>query len=475
MNIIKSIISKANLTGQYRQARQETGDLKVISLQTALIKNTSIISLVLGCLGFFAVGMTTLYHNNQIFDDLLDANARSLLNEWSFDDLEIDEDLRYLNDDLDVEYQLFDEQGKLLAKTFHAPQTPFFQLGSQLYGSVFYDGEVWRMYLVIDPETGKQVQMIQPWRQRLEFALPILVNYLVFVVSLLTVLILGNFWIIRKSLQPLHELKEQIHLKNLKNLSQINPPVVLSETQPLLDAINQLFDRLEQASQAQERFVSDASHELRTPMAAALMKVQLLKRKFGEQPAVTQGLTDLMVDLRRTTDLVESLLTLARLDHDVTTQENLVFEKITLMSWLDGLVAEVWQGHTDHILKIYQQSLPEQATICVNSQLLFIALRNLLDNALRYGGADVIVALDAKIQDETIVITVKDNGQGVSPEDLPKLSERFFRVLGSQKQGSGLGLSIVKRVVEYHGGRVVFSQGLDNQGLGITLLLKNTA
>lgn len=446
--------------------------MKVISLRSQLIKSTIIISLLCAIIGFVVICATVIHSNDEVFDELLDSNAHALLgdNEQSYPDIE--RSLQYLNDEMDIEYQVYDGDGHLLTKTLHAPDVPYVtRFEHDYFYNVWQDGELWRVHTAHDQRLDRYVQIAQPWQQRLEYAWPIVANYAGLMAILLITLAIGNAWAIRKNLAPLNRLTQEIDQKTLQNLSAITPPVVISETKPLIMAINELFARLLRAKDAQERFTADASHELRTPLSAVSMKLQLLQRKFADQPALVDEVGQVRQDVLRATDLVESLLTLARLENDTTVA---AFEQVAIGELFNEVMALVDGDIRHHAVQMdtnYEPSVLAMASVLIDRRLMLIALRNLIDNALKYGGKPLGIHLMARRQGDQVVLMVADDGVGVDQADLPRLTKRFFRVLGSKKSGSGLGLSIVQKIAEHHQGRIIITSGKYSRGLAVAIQL----
>lgn len=438
--------------------------MQTLSLQKQLIKSTLIISLLVGLIGFVVVGVVVIINHNQLFDDLLSGNAKALLDKDAH--TQIAQSLRHVNDEIDIEYQVLDTHGTIISATTHAPQQPYLtQFDHDNYDNIYHEGQFWRIYTADNGDYS--VQIAQPWSERIDYAIPILANYLGLILVFLLVLVLGNAWVIRRSLKPLTELKEEIGQKHLQDLSPIQPKVSLQETKPLINAINQLFARLILAKESQERFVADASHELRTPLSAIQMKLQLMQRKFTTQADIAQEISELQTDVKRTTALVESLLTLTRLDaHSDKPKENLAI--VACLDEVVGIMQAIfWQAQATLKPCYRENTALNHLYIAVNKDLLFIALRNLLENALKYGGQGVVVEIHAHQEHQQLILSIKDNGAGVADTDLPRLSQRFFRVLGSQKTGAGLGLSIVSKIADYHDGQLWFDKGINQQGLGV--------
>ena len=443
-----------------------------VSLKSQLIKSSLFISLLCAIFGFVLICLSVSYSNDEVFDELLESNAHALLGENSAAYPDIEHSLQYLNDEMDIEYQVYNQSDQLISKTEHAPTVAFVdQFDHDSFYNVWQDGRLWRVYAAHDHDQNRFVQIAQPWRQRIEFALPIVSNYVGLMLLLIIALALGNAWSVRNNLKPLNQLREEISQKHLQNLSPITPPIVISETKPLLEAINQLFARLIRAKEAQERFTADASHELRTPLSAVQMKLQLLQRRHAQDEAVVAGLDEVRQDVSRATALVESLLALARLDSDAIKAD---FQEIAVVDFLTEVVARMQPTAQDANVLLHpvflEQSL-DGVTIKADERLLGSAIGNLIDNAINYGGAGVAVWIAVTHTSHQLTITVSDNGVGVSDADLARLSERFFRVLGSQKTGSGLGLSIVAKIAEHHHGQLLLAKSTQYGGLSASIVL----
>ncbi|MDP5009457.1 MAG: ATP-binding protein, partial [Glaciimonas sp.] len=193
---------------------------------------------------------------------------------------------------------------------------------------------------------------------------------------------------------------------------------------------------------------------------------QLLQRQHSELSAPFQKLRD---DIDRSTALVENLLALARLDS--LNQQSLQRSNITLQSYLQELIDAHATMAQQRGINLQLHCNAEQLNI--NPEMMHIALRNLLDNALRYSStnspANSTVSIAVSKIGDMLRIAICDDGPGVDAEQRSRLSERFFRVLGSGESGNGLGLSIVRRIIELHGAKLSFGSGLHERGLGVFL------
>ena len=263
-------------------------------------------------------------------------------------------------------------------------------------------------------------------------------------------------------LQPIERTAERIAAKSPDDLTPVASTDEPRELLPIVRALNLVLGRLGHAMQAERRFTADAAHELRTPLAALRMRIQLMQRQQSAVPPAPVDLQGLRNEVDRCTALTESLLALARLDPE--RPESLVREPVDLDALFQRLAATRQTGTTS-TLHLDAGGLTLQA----HPALLESALRNLLDNAVRYGAAGGHVEVTARAVGGLIRITVRDDGPGVSEADRTRLTERFFRVLGSGQTGSGLGLSIVARIAALHGAAMRFESGLDGRGLGVVM------
>jgi two-component system sensor histidine kinase QseC len=215
--------------------------------------------------------------------------------------------------------------------------------------------------------------------------------------------------------------------------------------------------------EGERRFTADAAHELRTPIAAIRAHVQVAQLVQGDQRA--QALTATLQGCDRATRLVEQLLQLARLENGAiaaSTQINL------------GAVARrVCAGMAPAALE-RRQSLsldaPDQAGICADEILTEVLLRNLLDNASRYSPDAATIQACVRQTADGVELCVQDSGPGLAEADMQRLGQRFFRVLGSDQSGSGLGWSIVRRIARVQGAQIDVSRSTQLGGLEVRVL-----
>lgn len=369
---------------------------------------------------------------------------------------------------LRIYYQIVSDEGRVLQRAEHAPAQPFSAdlKASKRYLNVWVDGELWRVYVLRAKGQNFQVQIGQQWTKRTQ-VLSEMAQKLAWPALLLLALLGAFCWLaIRKLLAPIEVTAQRIASKSAQDLSAVSVVQEPRELQPIVLAFNGVLARLSRALEGERRFTADAAHELRTPLAALRMRIQLMQRQQGEASVgatgAPSGLAVLRNEVDRCTALVESLLMLARLDPQQP--ELLVKETVDLPAEFAALAASTPNGQGGRLELDCQV-----ATLQAQPVLLRSALRNLVDNALRYGAAAGRVKVEALPFAGGVRIAVRDDGPGVSPEEHARLTERFFRVLGSGQTGSGLGLSIVEKIAVLHGATLQFGAGLDGAGLGVTL------
>lgn len=224
------------------------------------------------------------------------------------------------------------------------------------------------------------------------------------------------------------------------------------ELKGLANAINEMLDRLDAAYQSQLRFVSDASHELRTPIAVIQGYANMLDR-WGKQDQQTlqESIDAIKSEAASMQDLVEQLLFLARSDNDsIVLKTGLV----DVSSLAEEVLMETRMIDEAHA---YESSIIPALTVYGDAQLIKQALRIFVDNAIKYTPAGERIHIAAKRDGSNVALSVSDNGIGIPEQDLPHVFDRFFRSEQSRARktgGTGLGLSIAKWIVDRHGGHV---------------------
>lgn len=273
--------------------------------------------------------------------------------------------------------------------------------------------------------------------------------------------------------QELRELADKLDEINSSHLDlRITTPSARQEMIALTDAINSMLERIDRAYQSQARFVSDASHELRTPIAVVRGYADMLDRWGKKDPnALQEAIDAIKAESVTMQNLVEQLLFLARGDNNSTSLQPQPFDLTTVAS---QLIKEAQMIDSTHTFEgRWEDSVPIVADLALIKQ----AGRILIDNAIKYSPEGGRILVEIRLQEGKAAFSVEDEGQGISPEDLSHIFDRFYRTDESrarQTGGSGLGLPIAKWIVERHGG---FFQVVSRVGIGsrFTMLLPGGA
>jgi two-component system sensor histidine kinase QseC len=312
------------------------------------------------------------------------------------------------------------------------------------------DDQAWRTLVVMTESGDLRIQVFQSLRQRNKEALEIASNTVLPLGLLIPFLIGLIYFSVRRGLKPLDDLAMGVSQRSPENLQAFDTASIPREVRPLISALNSLLGRLGQALENERRFTADAAHELRTPLAAIRVQAQVaLSSTDTEQHR--HALNQVLAGTGRATRLVEQLLRLARLDPLARLPQT---QKLDLVATVARLMDEVIPGVPERASDLKLESCDVPITVYGDVGLLTIAMRNLIDNALRYTQAGCGILVFVRQEHGEAIFGVRDAGPGVKPEELPMLIKRFYRSNNTHAEGSGLGLAIVRRIAELHGARL---------------------
>ncbi|MBC8749451.1 MULTISPECIES: ATP-binding protein [Paraburkholderia] len=324
-------------------------------------------------------------------------------------------------------------------------------LGDQLYHS----------FTLRETTPGHIVRVFEPANTRSDLVSGVVSRIARPTLIALPVLALLVWFSIGWSLAPLKVLSAAIRARDINRMEPVGIGRTPLEVRPLVDAINQMLARLHHALELERAFTADAAHELKTPLAAIKVQAQVA---LAEPDIALQkvAMERVVQGVDRSARLAEQLLLLARLD----VQERLPTEPLKPAAIAkDTLLANRRNAQHKHINVMLVGDM--LAEIDAEPVLIGILLDNLLDNAIKYGctGGNVEVAVQRA--DERVQVSVRDDGPGVAPADLARLTNRFFRATGNQATGSGLGLSIVARIAGHFGASLQLGAGIGGRGLAV--------
>lgn len=263
-----------------------------------------------------------------------------------------------------------------------------------------------------------------------------------------------------KGIAPLHRLQERIHRRRPTDLSPIPVHRVPDEVRPLVVAFNEMMERLEENLQAQQTFIAQAAHQMRTPLTGLKMQTEIALSE--SDPAQMRRALQLIAESTdRAAHLINQLLMLARAEAS--------HEKVHRIETLDlkalvREVAEEWVARAlDKRIDLGFEACDEPVRIEGIPLLVHELVSNLVDNAIKYTPSGGHVTIRVRAGDAAEV-DVEDDGIGVPPEERSRIFERFYRVLGTDADGSGLGLPIAQEIAELHRGRIELLGGADGRG-----------
>ena len=335
------------------------------------------------------------------------------------------------------------------------------------FSNVKSNGTTYRVFSI---QTANQtVQVAQDLAVRRNMAGNLALRTLGPIAVMMPILMLVVWWVVSGSLEPVARVRSQVASRQADDLSPVSDNGLPDEVRPLVQELNLLFGRVKTAFDAQQTFVADAAHELRTPLAALRLQAQSLDRAESLE-ARKLAVSRLTAGIDRATRLVEQLLVLAR--QEATAAGGAATRPVDMSELARRTVADLAGVAAAKGVDVGVQQA-DAAQVEGQPDALQILLRNLVDNAIKYtpsgGTADISVRTEMVDGAAQVTVTVEDSGPGIPAEERERVFDRFYRVAGSEAAGSGLGLAIIKAIAERHGASLALSQSARLGGLAATV------
>jgi signal transduction histidine kinase len=347
--------------------------------------------------------------------------------------------------DSDFVVQIWDIFG---ARTYVSrPGLPMINQTVLGYADLTLRGQPWRAYGL--QTADGVIQIAQPVQVREVLARAAAERVVIPLIFLLPIMIGAVAWIVRRGLDPLRFVAAEVQRRDARTLAPLGTDHLPREIEPLVNELNRLLERLRQAFAAQRAFISDAAHELRSPLTALRLQLQLLDRAPDETERL-EARARLGAAVERAIHLVEQLLTLARSEPQDAAME---LENVDLAAAAADAIKDTHDLALARKIDLGLEA-PPGLNVQGDREALRTLVRNLVDNAVRYTPPGGTVQVRCWSAAPRAQLEVSDTGPGIPPGEKKRVFDRFYRRAAAQEDGTGLGLAIVKAIAERHGAQI---------------------
>ena len=369
-----------------------------------------------------------------------------------------------------VLYTVTDSEGRKLAGNGNTLRPLSYRRDREgpLFSNGEREGQKTRMVSLTFPSKNGilQLHVSETTQQRQALIRGILAN-IVIPQLLLTLIALAVVWYgLKQGLRPLDRLRFDVLNRKRDDLSQLDGSKAPAEVRPLIDAVNDLLERLKQVMAAQQRFVADAAHQLRTPFAGLKTQSELALRT-DDAERKQHALKHIHTSTQHGIRLVNQLLALAR--NEPGGQSTDSFSTLNLNQLAQECTVNWVHMALEKNIDLGFEGTAEKVEVQGDANSLMEMLNNLIDNAIRYTPDSGHITVSVRETSQGAELSVEDNGPGIEPQHRERVFERFYRILGSGQSGSGLGLSIVAEVAKRHGAELKLDSGSNGMGTKISL------
>ena len=408
--------------------------------------------LVIGVAASGATWFAVRNEANELFDYQLQQMALSLRDHSL-------QSSNFLELDYDFIVQVWDPRGALVYLSNRNILLP--QRGNG-FETVAAEGQVWRIYTL--SQEDKTIQVAAPLSLRSDRASAMALRILIPILASIPILALLIWLLVGHELKPLEDIARAIRRRAPSSLEPLPAAGLPDEARPMVTELNALLGRLREAIETQKRFTEDAAHELRSPLTALQLQIQLLERARTPEE-IREALDALRAGAKRASHLVEQMLTMARLEPEAAYQ---AAAAVDLENVAASVVAELEPLAEAKGVELRLERVAP-ARVTGQAQALHTLARNLVDNAIRYTPAGGRVTLEVRTEGDRAVLEVRDTGPGIPAEERERVFDRFYRLPGTGTQGSGLGLAIVKQIADAHRAEISLGDAELGKGLRVTV------
>jgi two-component system OmpR family sensor kinase/two-component system sensor histidine kinase QseC len=386
---------------------------------------------------------SVLAETDAIFDYQLRQMALSLRDQGA-----IANDERATLEDQTFDYvvQVWTGDGTITYSSHTMPGLP--QTAVLGFTDISINGQRWRVFSTT--ARGRVIQVAQPLAVRQQLAAAAAWRSVTPLLIAAPLVALAVWWIVGLSLAPLRNLVAAVRARDAEALTPLPIDGLPTEITPLVAALNALLARLQTSFDAQRSFVADAAHELRSPLTALKLQLDLVRRAPDEKKR-TQALQELAAGAERIRHLVEQLLALARAEPGGA---GTVLAETDLAEAARLAAADAVALAASKAVDV-ELDAPQPQIVRADAAAIRILARNLIDNAVRYSGAQGRVRVQVIRDGATAVLRVDDSGPGIPATERARVFDRFYRRDSGESTGSGLGLAIARAIADRHGAHIV--------------------
>ena len=406
---------------------------------------------------------TALANADQIFDYHMEQMALALRSSAPLSNSEVNAAAATDAENNELMVQVWTPDGVQVFRTGSSARLP--QHAVLGFSNVKENNTTYRVFSIQTPT--QTLQVAQDMAVRRNLAGNMALRTVGPIAVMMPILMLVVWWVVSGSLHPVARVRAQVAARQADDLSPVSDAGLPDEVLPLVQELNLLFGRVKTAFEAQQHFVADAAHELRTPLAALKLQVLSLERAdSGEARGVAVG--RLTAGIERATRLVEQLLVLAR--QEASAASGAKDQAVELSELARRTVADMAAAAQGKGVDLGLQQV-EPVLVTGQPDALSILMRNLIDNAIKYTptGGTIDVEVGAGRQGQGPRLCVEDSGPGIAADERERVFDRFYRIAGSEANGSGLGLAIIKAIAERHGAALSLGQSARLGGLSVTI------
>ena len=321
--------------------------------------------------------------------------------------------------------------------------------------SIEHSGVQWRA-IVTQTAAGQRFAVAQRMALRDEVARDAALLTLLPLLVLVPILLLIVHVVLRQAFAPMTAMSAEVDGLDGNQLAALDERHVPTEALPLVQAVNRLMRRLALVLEQQRRLISDAAHELRTPVAALIVQADNVQHVLPPEAQVR--MSSLRQGLTRMSSLLDQLLDFARVQGAAPSMTQRLELSALVRSAIEDILPMAQAKGVDlGCVRI------DPATIRGDPLHAYALVRNVVDNAVRYTPSGGAVDVSVSVEGNDACLVVEDTGPGIEPGDVERVFEPFVRVLGSQESGSGLGLAIARTASQALGGRIELGKRTDHR------------